>query len=170
MQPVKVKLQIWDTAGGDQFRSLTPIYYKGAAAVVLCYDSTSSDSFESLSYWVDELSQKGSENEIIKVVAATKIDYVDASEVPIKQAKQYAQQVDASFHQTSAKDGTGITALFQAVAEKVYTNDVANGGQGGSGSSTTPRRGTVDLRTPTSATGMKKIPGGDGKDKKKGCC
>lgn len=56
LQPVKVKLQIWDTAGGDQFRSLTPIYYKGAAAVVLCYDSTSSDSFESLSYWVDELS------------------------------------------------------------------------------------------------------------------
>ena len=51
-----LKMQIWDTAGGDQFRSLTPIYYKGAAAVVLCYDSTSSDSFESLSYWVDELS------------------------------------------------------------------------------------------------------------------
>lgn len=168
-----MKLQIWDTAGGDQFRSLTPIYYKGAAAVVLCYDSTSSDSFESLSYWVDELSQKGSENEIIKVVAATKIDYVDASEVPIKQAKQYASQVDASFFQTSAKDGTGITGLFQAVAEKVYSNDVANGGGSGGGapgSATTPHRGTVDLRTPTSATGMKKIPGADGKKEKKGCC
>ena len=43
-----VKLQIWDTAGGEQFRSLTPIYYKGANAVCLVYDSTSSESFDSL--------------------------------------------------------------------------------------------------------------------------
>ena len=54
----KVKLQIWDTAGGEQFRSLTPIYYKGANAVCLVYDSTSSESFDSLSYWVGELQQQ----------------------------------------------------------------------------------------------------------------
>ena len=48
LNPVKVKLQIWDTAGGEQFRSLTPIYYKGANAVCLVYDSTNSESFESL--------------------------------------------------------------------------------------------------------------------------
>lgn len=56
-QPVKVKLQIWDTAGSEQFRSLTPIYYKGAAAVCLVYDSTSAESFDGLQYWVDELQQ-----------------------------------------------------------------------------------------------------------------
>ena len=51
----KVKLQIWDTAGGEQFRSLTPMYYKNAAAVCLVYDSTCSDSFDKLDYWVKEL-------------------------------------------------------------------------------------------------------------------
>ena len=55
--PIKGKLQIWDTAGSEQFRSLTPIYYKGASAVCLVYDSTSSESFEGLQYWVDELQQ-----------------------------------------------------------------------------------------------------------------
>lgn len=55
VQPVKVKLQIWDTAGSEQFRSLTPIYYKGAAAVCLVYSSTSKESFENLQYWVEEL-------------------------------------------------------------------------------------------------------------------
>ena len=54
-QAVKVKLQIWDTAGSEQFRSLTPIYYKGANAVCLVYDSTTAESFDGLQYWVDEL-------------------------------------------------------------------------------------------------------------------
>ncbi len=55
--PVKVKLQIWDTAGSEQFRSLTPIYYKNAAAVVIVYDSTSAESFDGMQFWVDELKQ-----------------------------------------------------------------------------------------------------------------
>ena len=37
----KVKLQIWDTAGSEQFRSLAPIYYKNASAVIIVYDCTS---------------------------------------------------------------------------------------------------------------------------------
>ena len=58
MQPVKVKLQIWDTAGGEQFRSLAHIYYKDASAVCLCYDSTSEESYDNLSYWADEIKAK----------------------------------------------------------------------------------------------------------------
>ena len=67
--------------------------------------------------------------------------------------------------QTSAKEGTGISQLYQQIAEKLYLQDLA-------GNVTTPsnrnRNNTVDLRTPTNAGGMKKIPGDDGK--KKGCC
>lgn len=40
-EKVKVKLQIWDTAGEEKFRSITPMYYKNAAAVILIYDITS---------------------------------------------------------------------------------------------------------------------------------
>ena len=58
LKAVKAKLQIWDTAGGEQFRSLAPIYYKGADAVCLVYDSTNQDSFESLNYWIEELTDK----------------------------------------------------------------------------------------------------------------
>lgn len=75
LQPVKVKLQIWDTAGGEQFRSLTPIYYKQADAVCLVYDSTSSESFDSLQYWVDELQQQQDKANIQIAVVASKTDY-----------------------------------------------------------------------------------------------
>ena len=92
-----MKLQIWDTAGGEQFRSLTHIYYKDASAVCLCYDSTSEESYDSLSYWADELRSKSDNANIIMAIVATKTDWVDRAEVPLKTAKAYAQSLNATF-------------------------------------------------------------------------
>ena len=51
-QDQKVKLQLWDTAGQDVYRSITATYYRGADCVIMVYDSTSYDSFEELNkYW-----------------------------------------------------------------------------------------------------------------------
>lgn len=75
----------------------------------LCYDSTSEDSYEALSYWADELRSKSDNDNIIIAVVATKTDWVDRAEVPLKTAKAYAQSLKAVFMQTSAKDGTGIS-------------------------------------------------------------
>lgn len=40
-----IKFQIWDTAGQEKFRSLAPMYYRSAAAVVVVFDVTRKDSF-----------------------------------------------------------------------------------------------------------------------------
>jgi len=55
--PTKIKLQLWDTAGSERFRSLSHIYYKKAAAVCLTYDTTNLASFEALEHWVGELEE-----------------------------------------------------------------------------------------------------------------
>lgn len=34
----KVKLQIWDTAGQDTFRTIISAYYKGADSIVILFD------------------------------------------------------------------------------------------------------------------------------------
>jgi small GTP-binding protein len=35
-----VKVQIWDTAGQEKYKSLAPMYYRGAAAAIVVYDIT----------------------------------------------------------------------------------------------------------------------------------
>lgn len=36
----EAKLQLWDTAGQEKFRSVTKSYYKGAVGVLIVYDIT----------------------------------------------------------------------------------------------------------------------------------
>ena len=52
-----IKLQIWDTAGQESFRSITRIFYRGAHLVVCAYDITNSESFENVREWVREVDQ-----------------------------------------------------------------------------------------------------------------
>ncbi len=50
-----IKLQIWDTAGQEAFRTITRVSYRAAKCVVLIYDKTSRDSFDGLSSWIEEI-------------------------------------------------------------------------------------------------------------------
>ena len=43
-----IKLQLWDTAGEERFKSLTPMYYRTAQAILLAFSLTSSETFENL--------------------------------------------------------------------------------------------------------------------------
>ena len=79
----------------------------------LCNDSTSEDSYDSLSYWADELKSKSDNDNIVMAIVATKTDWVDRAEVPLKTAKAYAQSLKANYMSTSAKEGTGINQLYQ---------------------------------------------------------
>ena len=52
-----VKLQIWDTAGQEQFRSITKLFYKNSHAAVVVYDVSKSDSFDDVGGWLDEIEE-----------------------------------------------------------------------------------------------------------------
>lgn len=55
-----LQLQIWDTAGQERFRSITQSYYHSADALVLVFDVTSKESFNSLPSWLKEVEQYAS--------------------------------------------------------------------------------------------------------------
>ena len=51
----RYKFEIWDTAGQERYRSLAPMYYRGAKAAVIVYDITDEDTFKGAKTWVSEI-------------------------------------------------------------------------------------------------------------------
>jgi GTPase SAR1 family protein len=49
-----MKLQLWDTAGTERFRSVSRSYYRGAAGAILVYDVSSWRSFEQLQTFLND--------------------------------------------------------------------------------------------------------------------
>eukprot|EP00742_Colponemidia_sp_Colp-10_P010711 GILJ01011789.1.p1 GENE.GILJ01011789.1~~GILJ01011789.1.p1 ORF type:complete len:239 (-),score=26.36 GILJ01011789.1:501-1217(-) len=113
-----VKMEMWDTAGQERFRSLAPVYYRGAAAAVVVYDICSLDSFEGAKGWIKELRTLGSPNAVI-ALAGNKLDLDDKRKVPYTVAKEFAEQESLIFREVSAKTGYNVQELFQEIATKL---------------------------------------------------
>uniref|UniRef100_A0A6B2LI94 Uncharacterized protein n=1 Tax=Arcella intermedia TaxID=1963864 RepID=A0A6B2LI94_9EUKA len=118
----KIKLQIWDTAGQERFRSLAPMYYRGASAAVLVYDITSAFSYNKVKEWVNELKVNVTDD-ITMVVVGNKLDRAQKHrQLQTEVGQEYATSVGASFTETSAKTGEGIEAVFLEIAKKLIKN------------------------------------------------
>jgi|Transcript_87651 small GTP-binding protein len=114
----EVKFEIWDTAGQERYRSLAPMYYRGAAAAIVVYDITSYDSFNRAKQWVKELQQRGDTNVVI-ALAGNKLDLVDKRQVDTAEAQAYAEDNGIIHVETSAKTNHNVTELFVNIGSKL---------------------------------------------------
>jgi len=113
-----VKFEIWDTAGQERYHSLAPMYYRGAAAAIVVYDITNRQSFVRAKSWVKELQRQGNAN-IVIALAGNKLDKVDQRQVEVEEAKQYSEDNNIHFMETSAKTNHNVTELFKTIAKKL---------------------------------------------------
>lgn len=113
-----VKFEIWDTAGQERYHSLAPMYYRGAAAAIVVYDITSPDSFARAKSWVRELQRQGNPN-IVIALAGNKADLASKRKVDPDEAKQYAEENNIMFMETSAKTAANVNELFVQIARKL---------------------------------------------------
>ncbi|ORX89279.1 ras-domain-containing protein [Basidiobolus meristosporus CBS 931.73] len=118
----KVRLQIWDTAGQERFRSMAPMYYRGANAAIIVYDITSKKSFDEIETWVQELRRNMADDLIIHIVgnkfdlAATRrsVSFDEAAEA-------VSNSIGAGYtiHEVSAKDDEGVDEIFIQIARQL---------------------------------------------------
>lgn len=111
-----LKVEIWDTAGQEQYRSLTKIFYKDATAAILVYDITRKKSFDEIkNYWFEQVKENCDLNKIILGVAANKCDLFNKEEVKEDDGKTFANRIKGAFQSTSCFTGIGINDLFNQV-------------------------------------------------------
>lgn len=116
-----VKFEIWDTAGQERYRSLAPMYYRGASAAIVVYDITNQDSFTGAKSWVKELQRRGDPNVVI-ALAGNKADLDGRRKVEFEEAQAYAEEQGILHLETSAKNANNVKALFVEIAKKLPKN------------------------------------------------
>ena len=112
-----VKIQIWDTAGQDRFRSITKNYYKGAHGIILIYDVTSRKTYENIKNWVSQIKEEVSEKLTI-ILVGNKIDDEKNRKVTTEEGENMAKECGLDFFETSAKSGVNIDSTFNELVKK----------------------------------------------------
>jgi Ras-related protein Rab-2A len=115
-----IKLQIWDTAGQESFRSITRSYYRGAAGALLVYDITRRDTFQHLSRWLEEAKQHAHENMVILLIG-NKNDLEHRRMVSTAEGQAFADQHGLFFLETSAKTAYNVKMAFLKTAEEIHS-------------------------------------------------
>jgi len=112
-----IKLQIWDTAGQESFRSITRSYYRGATGALLVYDISRRDSFNHVARWLQEARAYGNPNMVIMLIG-NKSD-LDRREVSYEEGANFARQNGLVFQETSAKTAKNVEDAFVNTAQKI---------------------------------------------------
>ena len=106
-----IKMQIWDTAGHEKFRTITTSYYKSAQAIIIVYDITDQATFEHVKNWMVEI-DKFAKQGVLKVIVGNKKDLEDKRQVPEELGKNFAEKNGVKFMEVSAKKNINIEELF----------------------------------------------------------
>ena len=112
------KIQIWDTAGQERYRSITTAYYRGAAAILICCDSTNKESFYNLNNWIDEIA-KYTDKDVDKLVLMNKCDLTEERQIDSSEISKFEKENGVKVMEVSAKTGQGVDKAFEYIIGKL---------------------------------------------------
>ena len=113
-----LRIQIWDTAGQENFRSITRAYYKNSVCALVVYDISSRDTFNNVSTWIEDCKNQ-SPKTIFMALVGNKCDLNDKRQVSYDEGKDLAERNDMMFFETSAKDGINVEEIFLNTANEI---------------------------------------------------
>ena len=115
------RLQVWDTAGQETFRSMTRIYYKNSSCAFIVYDITEKESFNHVESWISECKKIAPET-VLLVLIGNKSDLNESREVSYEEGLKFAEKNKMLFFETSAKNGVNIENIFKKSVENISNN------------------------------------------------
>ncbi|XP_023162310.2 ras-related protein Rab-18 [Drosophila hydei] len=128
---IDYKVALWDTAGAERFRSLTPSFYRKALGAILVYDITNRESLVKLDAWMAELDSYSDNPNIAIIVAGNKIDQERV--VDREDGRKFARKHRALFIETSAKCDQYVSDVFRDIVEKIVSSEYFVNGSASNG-------------------------------------
>jgi Ras-related protein Rab-2A len=174
-----IKIQIWDTAGQEDFRAITRAYYREACAALLVYDATNRQSFTEIRTWLQAVRNNSTNDHIVMTLVGNKSDlcgrHTGSRRVKTAEGEKFADNHGMLHIETSAKSGANVNEAFSRTALAVYQKlqsgliniqDATSGVRGGTESINSSRRGA---RRNSRETGRSSL-STKNKEKSGGCC
>ena len=117
-----IKLDIWDTAGQEKYRSLLPLYYRKAKLVLLCFDLSVYDTNlkKDIIYWFTQLDTNSEVEDRVIFFVGTKSD-IKCEQIDKQIEELQRNYPDIIYIETSSKEGTNISHLFDYSVKEVIS-------------------------------------------------
>ena len=113
-----IKVQLWDTAGQDKYRTIAKNYFKGSHGILLLYDITKQSSFNNIREWIQDIREEVSPKAIIFLIG-NKIDLADQRKISKEKGIELAEEYKLPFFEASAKSGENVDEVFKALYKKI---------------------------------------------------
>uniref|UniRef100_A0A7S2LD57 Ras-related protein Rab-1 n=1 Tax=Leptocylindrus danicus TaxID=163516 RepID=A0A7S2LD57_9STRA len=122
----RIKLQIWDTAGQERFRTITKSYYRGSHGILLVYDATDRQSFDSICSWMSQITEHA-DVDVNTVLVGNKCDLLDRKAVSSEEGANLAKEYNMEFFETSAKNDINVEECVLCLVKSVNDRLVKDG-------------------------------------------
>ena len=118
----KIKLILFDTGGAERFHSISLQLLRKAQGIILVFNVASKSSFDNLNIWLKEVKEfKEISSSIPIILFGNKVDInKDKWEVTSEEAKNFAEKMEFTYFEVSAKDNKGIKEGISYFVNNVY--------------------------------------------------
>lgn len=123
---VPFSLQLWDTAGQERFKCIASTYYRGAQAIIVVFDLSSSTSLAHARQWLEDSMKENDPSSVLLFLVGTKKDLSSPDQLATieREAIRLSEEIKAEYWAVSAKSGDGVRDLFFRVASLAFEANV----------------------------------------------
>ena len=110
----EVTFFLWDTAGQEEYDSITRGYYKGACAAVIAFSTIDKASFNAVESWYNKVREEC--GGITIVLVQNKVDLLDQAVVSKEEVEALATKLKLRLYRVCVKDGFNVSVIFEHLA------------------------------------------------------
>ena len=110
-------MDVWDTAGQEQYRALLGLYFRNAHAALIVFDLTQRISFQETAHWAAEVRKYSPDARLLLVGA--KADLPRQRVISEEECSDKAKEIGAQYWETSAWTGAGVSEPFRFLLQEL---------------------------------------------------